>query len=301
MSPSRTVWLSFVAALAVPIGCAGRSTSLESENAGGDGSGGTGGDRGGTTTGSGATGATGMGAVGGTGGTGTGGTGVGGTAGVGGTGVGGTGVGGMTSCEMPKLDDRRCLVDSDCRLSAGGVVCCGPARMYGVANVASCTQDPVACVADCAGTRWITDTMEATYDLGEIRVRCEIGEPGAGVCVSFIDLGPPPPPLYCDGVLCMPTDVCVHYAAPGGPAPRCNPLFDGGTCPPNTKLDVCPEMNVPGCVEERLPPPPQCVPTGSSCGDPVDCACLPADICGGLPGECGGVMGRDVLCVDLSP
>ncbi len=315
---SRAVWLSFGVALALPTACAGRSTSLDSENAAGEGSGGTGG-AGGTTTGSGATGATGATGMGATGGRGSGATGAGATAatgatgatggtGIGGTGMGATGgtdaaggIGGMASCGMPTLDDRRCLIDSDCRLSSAGVACCGPVRLYGVANAAACVRDPVACIAECLGPQWVTDTLEATYAIDDIQVRCEIGEPGAGVCVSFVDLEPPPPPLYCDGVLCMPEDVCVHYAAPGGPAPRCEPLFDGGTCPANTKLDVCPETGSLGCVEERLPPPPQCVPAGSSCGDPVGCDCLPADICGGLPGQCGGVMGRDVLCVDLSP
>jgi hypothetical protein len=251
--------------------------------------------------GMGATGGTGMGATGGTGMGATGGTGMGGMGATGGTdATGGAGIGGMTSCAMASLDDRRCLIDSDCRLSPPKLACCGRFRVYGLANAATCVEDPVACAAeDCAGPQWITDTMEATFERGEIQVRCEFGEPGAGLCVSFVEGDPPPP--YCNGALCMPTDVCVYYATPGGPAPRCDPLLDGGTCPPNTKMDVCPGTGGLGCVEERLAPPPQCVPIPSGCGDAPRCECLPADICGGPATECGGVIAGDVTCLDLSP
>jgi hypothetical protein len=214
--------------------------------------------------------------------------------------MGGTGAGGLATCEMPTLDDRRCRIDSDCRLS-GESVCCGRARLYGVANAAGCVLDPITCDADCAGTQWITDTGEATVDRDVVRIRCEIGEPGAGVCVSYVDLGPPPPPTFCDGELCTAEEVCVHYATPGGPAPHCEPLFDGGTCPPDTKLDVCPQTGSLGCVELREPPPPECVATGAACGGAVDCDCLPSDICGDPAAQCAGVTGHDVRCLDLSP
>jgi hypothetical protein len=272
-----------VLSFAVPAACAGRSTSRHTDNAAGEGAAGVGGGGG---TGEGA-----AGGVGGGGGT---------VGGAGGTGAGG-GVGGSgaKSCVAPTLDDRRCRIDSDCRLAQAEEACCQPVRMHGIAKVASCLPDPIDCDAECAGPQWITDTMEATFVATEIDVRCEFGEPGAGVCVSFIDLGPPPPATVCNGVVCHPTDVCVYYAVPGGPAPRCEPLFDGGTCPPGTQMGVCQNMGVPGCVEVREAPPPQCVPFPAACGSTPTCECLPADICGG-PAECSSVMGFVVDCVDVS-
>jgi hypothetical protein len=321
---SRAVWFSLGSALALSMACAGRSTSLDPENVAGEGSGGTGdtggsGGSGGSTTGagatgSGATGGTGMGATAGSGATGgtgmgatgsgaTGGTGMGATAGsgaIGGTGMGATGgAAGSTACE-PDLDDRRCLIDSDCMLT-GVAPCCGTARIYGVNRGTACAQEPVACVADCAGARWVTDTNEATFELGVVQVRCEFGEPGAGKCVSYVDLNAVPPATYCDGELCAPTEVCVHRSVAGGPAPPCEPPSDDGTCPPNYKLSVCPQTGQMGCVEERVPPPPQCVDIGVACRDTVTCDCLPDDICGPLASQCAGVMGRDVNCIDQSP
>jgi hypothetical protein len=243
--------------------------------------------------------AAGEGATGGVGGGGGTGGGAGGTGGgAGGTGAGGSGA---KSCVAPTLDDRRCLIDSDCRLAQAEEACCQPVRMHGIAKVASCIPDPNNCGPECETPQWITDTMEATFVATEISVRCEFGEPGAGVCVSFVELGPPPPPLVCNGVLCQPTDVCVYYAVPGGPAPRCEPLSDGGTCPPGTTMGVCPEMGAPGCVEVREAPPPQCVPLPAACGNTPNCQCLPADICGGPVGECSGVTSFVVDCVDISP
>jgi hypothetical protein len=218
---------------------------------------------------------------------------VGATGAVGATG----GTAGLTACE-PELDDRLCRIDTDCRLS-GVAPCCGTARIYGVNNVTACAQGPSACDADCIGAQWITDTKEATFDLSVVQLRCEVGEPGAGLCVSYVNLGPPPPPTYCDGEFCLSTEVCVHYATPGGPQPPCVPLFDGGSCPPDSKEDICPDTGTWGCVPVQFAPPPQCVPV--SCADPVDCGCLPDGICGGLASQCSGVMLRDVFCVDLSP
>jgi hypothetical protein len=277
---SRAAWLSFGAALAVPLACGGKSTSLDSENAAGESNGGTGG------AGTGGRGGTGMGAASGTG---TGGV----TAGTGGTIP-------VDVCPSISLDDRRCRIDTDCRLSAKPA-CCGQAPIHGVNRVTACAEDPIACVGQCGPVEWLTDTGELTLELGDVQVRCEIGEPGAGVCVSYIDAEPPPPPTYCDGILCTPTEVCVHYATPGGPQPPCQPLFDGGSCPPDSKEDLCPDTGVRGCIPLRAAPLSRCVTAGSSCQNPVDCDCLPADICGGPATECAGVMLRDVFCVDLSP
>jgi hypothetical protein len=291
---SRAVWFGFGAALAVPLACGGKSTTLESENAAGEGTGGSGSGRGGSggaTTGSGATGGTGMGATGGsTAGTG----GAGATAGAGGPAAG---AGGIDACQTIGLDERRCLSDSDCELSARPI-CCGDEPIRGVSRASNCAQDPVACVARCARPRWITDTNEITVDLGVVQVRCEFTEPDVGACTSYIDLDAPPPPTHCNGVLCAPTEVCVHYAPPGGPVPPCTPLGDGGTCDPDSQEGVCPDTGVKGCIPVRLP---RCVSAGPSCGRPIDCQCLPQDICGGIATACTDVKLRDVYCVDESP
>jgi hypothetical protein len=287
--------MAVAAAVALPSACAGKSTSHDSENAAASGASG---DVTGGSSGSSGAGGSGAANVGGAGATGEGGTGTSATGGSGGT------SGGTTSCGAPEPEDRRCLVDTDCRPYPDPAACCGPARMYGVASAASCIEAPIPCDLDCAGPQWITDTMEATYDAGQIRVRCEFAEPGEpdeGLCVSHIDLEEDPPPLYCNDTPCQRSEVCVHYAPPGGPAPRCEPVSDDGTCPPGTKFTMCPSTGLMGCVEERLPPPPACVPAGSDCGNLVDCECLPQNICGGLATECRGVAGRDVSCVDLSP
>jgi hypothetical protein len=294
---SRAVWFGFGAAIAVPLACGGRSTSLDPENAAGEGNGGSAGrgGAGGAMTGSGATGATAMGAMGGTGG-----TGMGATPGAGGVTAGTGGVLAIPDCPIITPDDRRCLIDSDCELAASRS-CCGDLLVQGVSRVSGCAQEPVMCDVACTGTRWITDTGEITTDVSVIQVRCQFLDADAGVCTSDIDLHGLPPPTYCNGDLCTPTEVCVHYAPPGGPPPPCTPLHDGGSCPPDSKEDVCPDTGVRGCIPVQATPLPQCVPAGSGCKNRVDCACLPADICGGLATECAGVMVRDVFCVDQSP
>jgi hypothetical protein len=95
--------------------------------------------------------------------------------------------------------------------------------------------------------------------------------------------------------------VCVYYAVPGGPAPRCEPLSDAGACLPGTTTGLCPDTGLPGCVEVREAPPPRCVPFPAACGIEPTCDCLPADICGGPVTECRGVMSFNVDCADLSP
>jgi hypothetical protein len=310
---SRAAWFAFGTGLAVPLSCGGKSTTLETENVAGDGSGGSGAGRGGSggattgsgATGSGATGGTGTGATGGigTGGTGMGATGgftagTGATAGVGGPAAGAGGTDPIDTCPTIEPGDRACLVDSDCTLSAKRT-CCGDVPVQGVSRESGCAEDPVACVAECARPRWYTDTNEITTDLGVVQVRCEFGErPDQGICTSYIDLDAMPS-AYCNGVACAPAEVCVHYAPPGGPVPPCIPLVaDGGTCSPGYQEGTCPESGVKGCIPVRLP---ECVAAGSSCGGPVDCECLPPDICGGAATECTGVMGRHVSCVDESP
>jgi hypothetical protein len=318
---SRAMWFALGSGFAVPLACGGKSTNLDTENVAGEGSGGTGG----ATTGAGATGGTGMGATGGTGGTGmgatggTGGTGMGATGGTGGTGMGATGgtggstagtggvgmgatggaaagAGGTDTCASIEPSDRTCLADSDCVLAARPA-CCGDVPARGVSRVSGCAQDPIACVAECARPRWFTDTNETTTDLSVVQVRCEFSEPDVGLCTSYIDLDAVPS-TYCNGVLCAPTDVCVHYAPFGGPQPQCVPLGDGGSCEPDSREVLCPDTGVKGCIPFRMP---QCVAAGPNCGNPVDCECLPPDICGGVATECTGVMGRDVSCVDESP
>jgi hypothetical protein len=313
---SRAAWFAFGTGLAVPLACGGKSTTLDSENVAGEGSGGTGG----ATTGSGATGGTGgtgMGATGGTGVGATGGTGVGATGGTGmgatggfAAGAGGIGMGAMggaaagaggtvpiDGCPSIEPSDRTCLIDGDCVLAARPA-CCGDVPARGVSRVSGCAQDPFACVAECARPRWITDTNEITTDLSVVQVRCEFSEPDVGLCTSYIDLDAPPPPAACGGALCASTQVCVHYAPPGGPQPPCTPLHDGGSCPPDSTEHLCPDTGVKGCIPVRAP---ECVPAGSGCGTAFDCECLPADICGGPATECTSVTLRDVYCVDESP
>jgi hypothetical protein len=215
-----------------------------------------------------------------------------------GAGAGGpaAGAGGIDACQAIGVNERRCLIDSDCELSARPI-CCGDEPVRGVSRASACAQDPVACVAECARPRWVTDTNEITVDLNVVQVRCEFTEPGVGACTSYIDLDSVPP-TYCNGVLCAPTEVCVHYAPPGGPVPPCTPLGDGGTCGPDSQEGICPDTGLKGCVPVLLP---QCVAAGSSCGSPIDCQCLPPDICGGAAAVCSAVMLREVYCVDLSP
>jgi hypothetical protein len=298
-SRAACVWLA--AALAVPTACAGRSTSLDTENAAGEASGGVGNPRGGAggssgsnTTGAGATGGVGAAGSGATGAGATGATGM-GAAGPGAAGTGGTA--GTASCEPAARD---CLVDTDCML-ATRTPCCGLERVYGVSRVGMCVLPELPCFADCDGPRWLTDSNETTTDLAVVKVRCDLVESDSGVCTSYVDLNAAPPPTYCNGELCASTEVCVHGSVAGGPAPRCEPPAEDGTCPAGYKLSDCPETGQMGCLEERVAPPPECVDAGMTCGVSVDCSCLPDDICGPLASQCSGVMDRHVNCVDLSP
>jgi hypothetical protein len=232
--------------------------------------------------------------VGATGGTGMGATGM-GAAGSGTAGMGGTA--GTASCEP---DVRDCLIDTDCML-ATRMPCCGLERVYGVSRIGMCVLPELPCFADCDGPRWLTDTNETTADLAVVKVRCDLVEPDSGVCTSYVDLNAAPPPTYCNGELCASTEVCVHRSVAGGPAPRCEPPAEDGTCPAGYKPSECPESGQMGCVEERVAPPPECVDAGMTCGVSVDCSCLPDDICGPLASQCSAVMDRHVYCVDVSP
>jgi hypothetical protein len=161
-----------VAALALPAACGGRSTTLGTENPAGEGSGASSGS---SAAGAGATGGAGAAGV----------TGLGGDAASTGGAVASGGI--NARCVEPSLSDRRCQTDADCAVFAPGN-CCTVAFANGVNVAAMCPQDVVACESDCSDSEWITDTTEGTSHITDIKVRCEIGESGAGVCLSYVDL-----------------------------------------------------------------------------------------------------------------
>ena len=74
----------------------------------------------------------------------------------------------------------------------------------------------------------------------------------------------------------------------GGPPPLCEPLPDGGTCPPGTHPANCP--NGPGCeMDPCVAPPPYCA-------DQNDVKCQGTN-CSTANGDCFGTLqGTDLLC-----
>jgi len=97
-------------------------------------------------------------------------------------------------------------------------------------------------------------------------------------------------PIPCGSSTCAPGQYCISKS--GGPAPRCFPHPDGGSCPAHT-TEGCTFPPGPGCQE--VPEPSlSCEALPPSCVAQEPCRCL----CYLAPGPIGGcfINGRQISC-----
>jgi len=90
----------------------------------------------------------------------------------------------------------------------------------------------------------------------------------------------------CGASTCGSNQLCVHTCR-CGPAPLCEPVPDGGACPPGSELTTCPATGQPGCQTICMPEP-TCVDVPGACGASPTCGCFGTDPClmGGGVGGC---------------
>ncbi len=82
----------------------------------------------------------------------------------------------------------------------------------------------------------------------------------------------------CGGATCAAGQHCVHPCC-GGAAPACDPLPDGGACPPGTTpVASCPTSGGPGCQAGPCSPPPaycsKAIPVGCQLDASGEVVCL---------------------------
>lgn len=138
---------------------------------------------------------------------------------------------------------RTCRVASDCN-AITVTTCCGKDRVLGMTRAFACAVAPPDCsLVKCAKSEgYVLDDGQETLDSDEaFSLRCQIGEPGAGLCQT--SKHDPGAGLDCGDFSCSAGEVCVHD-------------------PFNTLGPTC----------EQIPP---------GCGAPVACSCAEAALCEG--------------------
>jgi hypothetical protein len=98
-------------------------------------------------------------------------------------------------------------------------------------------------------------------------------------------------PLTCGDATCTAGQLCVGKQNCG--ALTCNPLPDGGVCPPgSTATSSCPDGGPPGCFAGCPAAQFSCAARPGGCAE-LSCACT-ATLC--APGTCIATMGERVAC-----
>lgn len=117
---------------------------------------------------------------------------------------------------------------------------------------------------------------------GSETIRCVSGVLEAeGECVDCA--------VACGSEACGPTEICVQPCR-CGPAPACEPLGDGGSCPAGT-VDCTTGTGTPGCATDCSPPPPYCSALPGACDPTTTCGCFESDPCSS--GSCDDMWSFD--------
>jgi hypothetical protein len=148
----------------------------------------------------------------------------------------------------------------------------------------TCLARPTTCPKDGAP---VCGCDGVTYPNDCLRQKAGVAIAATAACAGW-EKGTIP----CGSETCGPTQVCVRPNSQCGAAPPCDPLPDGGTCPPGLVACTNPGTGRAGCTYSCEPPAPYCLDVPPSCAGQPTCACLEPRDC-----PCDGVrMGRVVVC-----